>query len=90
MRSAGAQPGGGRQGALAVRGGKVLHRILQEVRRTGGNNHREVQLGGEVKHRKLNCSISCLRADIVVPEHESSILRSFIQPCMWFLHDGTG
>ena len=28
--------------------------------------------------------------DIVVPEHESSIFRSFIQPCMWFLHDGTG
>ena len=23
-------------------------------------------------------------ADIVVPEHESSIFRSFIQPCMWF------
>ena len=28
--------------------------------------------------------------DIFVPKHESSIFRSFIQPCMWFLHDGTG
>ena len=26
-------------------------------------------------------------SDIVDPEHESSIFRSFIQPCMWFLHD---
>ena len=30
------------------------------------------------------------QSDIVVPEHESSIFRSFIQPYMWFLHDGTG
>ena len=29
-------------------------------------------------------------ADIFVLKHESSIFRSFIQPCMWFLHDGTG
>ena len=36
------------------------------------------------------CQTCTSRADIVVPEHESSIFRSFIQPCMWFLHDGTG
>ena len=31
-----------------------------------------------------------LNSDIFVLKHESSIFRSFIQPCMWFLHDGTG
>ena len=29
-------------------------------------------------------------ADIFPLQHESSIFRSYIQPCMWFLHDGTG
>ena len=29
-------------------------------------------------------------ADIFSLKHESSIFRSVIQPCMWFLHDGTG
>ena len=27
---------------------------------------------------------SQLSTDIVVPEHESSIFRSYIHPCMWF------
>ena len=31
-----------------------------------------------------------LRPDIFSLKHESSIFRSVIQPCMWFLHDGTG
>ena len=31
-----------------------------------------------------------LPADIFSLKHESSIFRSVIQPCMWFLHDGTG
>ena len=30
------------------------------------------------------------QADIFSLKHESSIFRSVIQPCMWFLHDGTG
>ena len=29
-------------------------------------------------------------ADIFSLMHESSIFRSVIQPCMWFLHDRTG
>ena len=29
-------------------------------------------------------------ADIFSLKYESSIFRSVIQPCMWFLHDGTG
>ena len=28
--------------------------------------------------------------DIFSLKHESSIFRSVIQPCKWFLHDGTG
>ena len=31
-----------------------------------------------------------LLPDIFILKHESSIFRSFIQPCMWFIHDGTG
>ena len=29
-------------------------------------------------------------SDIFSLKHESSIFRSVIQPCMWFLHDKTG
>ena len=41
------------------------------------------------------CARDCLMsaagsdADISDLKHESSIFRSFIQPCMWFPHDGT-
>ena len=28
--------------------------------------------------------------DILFLKHDSSILRQVIQPCMWFVHDGTG
>ena len=38
--------------------------------------------------RPLFCPI--LRTDIFSLKYESSIFRSVIQPCMWFLHDGTG
>ena len=30
------------------------------------------------------------QADIFALNHKSSIFRSVMQPCMWFLHDGTG
>ena len=30
------------------------------------------------------------QTDIFSLKHESSIFRSFIQPCKWFLHDATG
>ena len=30
------------------------------------------------------------QADIFALKHKSSIFRSVMQPCMWFLHDGTG
>ena len=38
----------------------------------------------------FGCGSDDLKADIFVQEHESSIFRSVIQPCMWFLCDGTG
>ena len=38
--------------------------------------------GHSMLRRGLNSGIFSLK-------HESSIFRSFIQPCMWFLHDGT-
>ena len=34
--------------------------------------------------------IRASHADIFSLKQESSIFRSGIQPCMWFLHDGTG
>ena len=37
-----------------------------------------------------NCARRHSCTGIFSLKHESSIFRSFIQPCMWFLHDGTG
>ena len=44
--------------------------------------------GGEYDLGDLRLGLLC--PDIFVLKHESSIFRSVIQPCMWFLHDGTG
>ena len=52
-------------------------------------------LGGSVYLSNLDGRVWAVaewpfRIDIFSPKHKSSTFRSVIQPCKWFLHDGTG
>ena len=64
----------------------LLERQLAEIKKLNDDD------GGLVK--KLPAAVgraaAMFQADIFVLKHKRSIFRSLMQPCMWFLHDGTG
>ena len=60
----------------------------------GEIGHEDVGVVLDVEHDGI---VDTARTVILVPvsdifslKHKSCIFRSVIQPCMWFLHDGTG
>ena len=48
-----------------------------------------IPFGPHFSLRSTSAATGQFSSDIFSLKHESSIFRSFIQPCMWIIHDGT-